>query len=282
MPSTRGRPARRWTCLSALVDKSLVTKEDVRGVACYRLHETMREYARLKLRDAAEEEFSTRATSSTTGHGVSKLRTTRGIERWNGCNGSSWRSTTFDRPCGNASRPPTGDGDSTSPPRSATTGSPAAPPRACAGSTNCSPVPPDRPDVPARTYHFRGWLSMLQADPEAARPWLAQAIAAARAAEQLLAVVGIAVDGRRRRRTWPAIARLPDGSSTRPRLSPRSLPTTPRSIGLIQARAIHAFFEGDLDTARAASSDGVRLSRDAGDLYYLGPDAVSTWVRSRC
>ena len=42
--------------LSALVDKSLVTKEDVRGVACYRLHETMREYASLKLRDAAEEE----------------------------------------------------------------------------------------------------------------------------------------------------------------------------------------------------------------------------------
>ena len=42
--------------LSALVDKSLVMKEDVRGVACYRLHETMREYASLKLRDAAEEE----------------------------------------------------------------------------------------------------------------------------------------------------------------------------------------------------------------------------------
>src|ERR1700694_4030240 len=34
--------------LSALVDKSLVTKEDVRGLACYRLHETLREYARLR------------------------------------------------------------------------------------------------------------------------------------------------------------------------------------------------------------------------------------------
>ena len=31
----------------------------------------------------------------------------------------------------------------------------------------------------------------------------------------------------------------------------------------------HAFFAGDLDTAKAASSDGVRLSREAGDLYYL-------------
>jgi DNA-binding CsgD family transcriptional regulator len=38
---------------------------------------------------------------------------------------------------------------------------------------------------------------------------------------------------------------------------------------VIQARAISAFFEGDLDTAKAASSDGVRLSREAGDLYYL-------------
>src|SRR5207245_6222069 len=41
--------------LSALVDKSLVTKEDVRGLACYRLHETLREYARLQLQDAHEE-----------------------------------------------------------------------------------------------------------------------------------------------------------------------------------------------------------------------------------
>ena len=41
--------------LSSLLDKSLVIKEDVAGAACYRLHETMREYARLKLREAGEE-----------------------------------------------------------------------------------------------------------------------------------------------------------------------------------------------------------------------------------
>ena len=40
--------------LAALVDKSLVTREDAFGVACYRLHETMREYASLKLREAGE------------------------------------------------------------------------------------------------------------------------------------------------------------------------------------------------------------------------------------
>jgi predicted ATPase len=40
--------------LSSLVDKSLVMKEDVKGLAFYRLHETMREYAGFKLREAGE------------------------------------------------------------------------------------------------------------------------------------------------------------------------------------------------------------------------------------
>ena len=50
-------PARETLELVAsLVDKSLVIKEDARGVACHRLHEMMREYAARKLRDAHEEE----------------------------------------------------------------------------------------------------------------------------------------------------------------------------------------------------------------------------------
>src|ERR1700716_2720274 len=44
--------------LSSLVDKSLVIKEDVKSRARYRLHETMREYARLRLREAGEEEVA--------------------------------------------------------------------------------------------------------------------------------------------------------------------------------------------------------------------------------
>lgn len=42
--------------LSSLLDKSLVIREDAAGVACYRLHETMREYARLELHEAGEED----------------------------------------------------------------------------------------------------------------------------------------------------------------------------------------------------------------------------------
>jgi hypothetical protein len=44
----------------------------------------------------------------------------------------------------------------------------------------------------------------------------------------------------------------------------------PASIGLIQARAIHAFFDGDRGTAKATSAEGAPLSRkEGGDLYYL-------------
>src|SRR5205814_6278198 len=42
--------------VSSLVDKSLVIKEETKGSACYRLHETMREYAALKLQEASEVE----------------------------------------------------------------------------------------------------------------------------------------------------------------------------------------------------------------------------------
>jgi hypothetical protein len=46
--------------LSSLVDKSLVVTEVVKPVACYRLHETVREFARLKLRAAGEEDGAER------------------------------------------------------------------------------------------------------------------------------------------------------------------------------------------------------------------------------
>ena len=53
----RGSGAPALDVLAALVDKSLVMREDAFGVACYRLHETMREYASLKLQEAGEVEW---------------------------------------------------------------------------------------------------------------------------------------------------------------------------------------------------------------------------------
>src|SRR5207244_11066247 len=43
--------------VSSLLDKSLVIKDEVGGIACYRLHETMREYAALQTNEADEEDL---------------------------------------------------------------------------------------------------------------------------------------------------------------------------------------------------------------------------------
>ena len=109
---------------------------------------------------------------------------------------------------------------------------------------------------------------MLKGDPDAAVPWLARAIAAARAAGQLpqlseslsLASTAAIVTG-----DHAEARRLLDEAAT---ITP-GLEHYPASMGLIQARAIHALFEGDLAAAEAASSEGARTSREVGDLYYL-------------
>jgi predicted ATPase len=96
--------------LAALVDKSLVAKEDVRGLACYRLHETLREYASLKLRDAQEEELLGERC-------LEHYRTTclRYADQAR-YRGPSWKSTTSERFFSDAWRTPTLPAGSISPP----------------------------------------------------------------------------------------------------------------------------------------------------------------------
>jgi predicted ATPase/DNA-binding CsgD family transcriptional regulator len=254
--------------LSGLVDKSLVTKdEEIRGVACYRLHETMREYASLKLRAAAEEDLLNEAY-------VEYYRTRCGVEdhaRHHTLEWLQWVELEIDnirlalQKCLAASDWRRGIELATSVGYYWVTRGTVESIRwfddflaAAAGS----------PDVPARAYHFRGWFSMRQADAEAARPWLYRAISAARNAgqlEQLSESLATASIAENMAGDHDAARRLLDeaGALTPP------LSYYPASIGLIQARAIHSFFRGDLDAARAASSEGARLSRGAGDLYYL-------------
>ena len=43
----------------------------------------------------------------------------------------------------------------------------------------------------------------------------------------------------------------------------------PARIALLQARALNGFFQGDIEAVTAAALDGVRLSREVGDLYSL-------------
>ena len=265
-----GTAAQALDVLSALVDKSLVTKEDVRRVACYRLHETMREYASLKLRDAAEEEvldesfveyYRIRCLEA---EDDARHRTLEWLQ-WVELEIDNIRSAL--QKCLATSDWRRGLELATSIGYYWVTRGTTESMRwfdellaAAAGSA----------DVPARAYHFRGWLSMRQVDPEAARPWLARAIAAARASGAALAAVRIAVDGRdggehggrsRGRPTAPRRGRGP---------RPGAFIHYPASIGLIQAQSHPRVLRGrPRHRRRRPPSDGARLSREAGDLYYL-------------
>src|ERR1700730_15192414 len=49
----------------------------------------------------------------------------------------------------------------------------------------------------------------------------------------------------------------------------RGLKACTATIELVLSRAVHALFQGDMETAKAASLEGVRLSREAGDQYQI-------------
>jgi predicted ATPase/DNA-binding CsgD family transcriptional regulator len=254
--------------LSALVDKSLVTKEDVGSIACYRLHETMREYTSLKLRDAGEEDLLDETYVE-----YYRIRCLEAEDdaRYRTLEWLQWVELEIDnirtalQKCLSASDWRRGLQLATSIGYYWVT----------RGTTESMrwfdellAVAAGSPDIPARSHHFRGWLSMRQADAEAARPWLARAISSARAAgqfSQLSESLSTAATAENMAGDPATARRLLDEASV---LTP-GLAHYPASISLIQARAIHAFFEGDLDTAEATSSEGARLSREAGDLYYL-------------
>jgi predicted ATPase/DNA-binding CsgD family transcriptional regulator len=276
--------------LAALVDKSLVVKEDAQGVACYRLHETMREYASLKLRDAGEVElldevfveyYRTRSRDLRAlllqdirvalSREVTPAFDARHSEGNRTAEWLDWVDLEIDnirsalQKCVTVSDWRQGLELATSVGYYWVTRGTSESIRwfddllaAAAGSA----------DISARAYHFRGWLSMLKSDPEAARPWFAQAIAAARVAGQpaqlseSLSAASIAEDMAGDR---VAAGRLLDEAEA----MTADVDHYPASIGLIQARASHALFDGDFPAAEAASAEGARLSREVGDLYYL-------------
>jgi predicted ATPase/DNA-binding CsgD family transcriptional regulator len=254
--------------LSSLVDKSLVMKEDVRGLACYRLHETMREYAGLKLREAGEE-------------GVVELRCAEHYRSM--CRRSAleahtallewlaWMDLEIDnirpvlRRCVTRADYPLGIELAGSllwywTTRATTEGVRWLDELLASGHGD--------PAAEARAYFVRGFLALLQSDSTAARPALQRAMAAAREAGELallahsLALASIAasmagdrVSSRRLLdETRSVTARLDDLTA---------------AISLLQARALIGFVEGDLDEVRSAASEGVHVSRGAGDLYRL-------------
>src|ERR1700686_1232656 len=260
--------ARALDVLSSLVDKSLVIKEDRQHLACYRLPKTMREYAGLKLREAGEEDVVQRRSVEYYHSRCLRVapQARFGLVEW-----LAWMDLEIDniravlQQC--LDRGDFGRGiELTSSvgwywiTRATTEGVRWL--DELLGSAGGGP------QSYAQGYFMRGFLSVLKADPTAARPALAHAVTAARAAGQLrvladsLAMASVAETfagdrasaGRLLEEAQTVSVGLNDHSAT---------------LSVLQARALRGLFEADLDEVRSASIEGVRLSREAGDLYSL-------------
>ena len=254
--------------LSSLVDKSLVMKEDARGLACYRLHETMREFAGLKLREAGEEEavelrcaeyYRSRCA-------LSALHNRYRLLEW-----LEWADLEIDNVRGVLQRCLV-RGD-------AACGIDLAAFMGWYWITRATTegmrwldgfLALGGGDGPSRAWAWflRGFLAVLKADPAAARPALRTAEAAARQTGQR-DVLSAAL-------SMGSIAEMLAGERTSAQrmLDEAQVITVGMAdpagpISVLQARALNAFIEADLGTVRTAASEGILLARQAGDLYSL-------------
>jgi predicted ATPase/DNA-binding NarL/FixJ family response regulator len=259
--------ARTLDSISSLVDKSLVMKEDTRGRACYRLHETMREYAGLKLREAGEQvQLELRCAD----YYVAKCQGSVADARYHLVEWLDWIDLEIDnirtilRRCVAQADYPRGVVLAASLiyfwiTRATTEGSRWLD-ELLAGSGN--------PAVDAWAYFIRGFLAVLQGDLQAARPALKRAIAAARETGQLVALsnslsmASIAEDFAGDRM---AARRLLDEAQA----VTSTLDDLPATLTVLQARSLNGLLQGDIDAVTSAASEGARLSREAGDLYSL-------------
>ncbi|MBO0685674.1 MAG: LuxR family transcriptional regulator, partial [Candidatus Dormibacteraeota bacterium] len=254
--------------VSSLVDKSLVIKEEARSAACYRLHETMREYAALKLHEAGEQGAVELRCAE---HYVSACRRRaanahRGLLAFLG-----WIELEIDsvravlRRClaqGDAAR---GLDIACSVgwywfTRATTEGA--------YWLDQFLPLGAGHAVVRAWALFMRGFLGVLQGDSPTAAAVLERSILAARESaldrvlSDSLTMASIAANMKGDR---AAARRL---LAEAEQLTP-SLEDPAATLGLIQARAFNGLFEGDAATVRTVSTEGVRLSRETGDLYRL-------------
>jgi predicted ATPase len=259
--------ARALDLLSSLIDKSLVIKEDADGAACYRLHETMREYARLRLHEAGEEEAVERRCAD---YYLSRCAHFAAEGRYRLLEWLAWMELEIDsiravlRRCADHEDSQGGIDLATSLIWYWIT-------RATAEGVRWLDellARQARPAAPPWAYFVRGFLAVLQNDPAAARPALERAVTTARAAgqkdalSQSLAMASVATSMAGDR---ASSQRLLDEA----RVAADGLDDLGTTLMMRQARALNGLLDGDLGTVRSAASQGARLSREAGDLYSL-------------
>jgi predicted ATPase/DNA-binding CsgD family transcriptional regulator len=254
--------------LSSLVDKSLVLKEDVKGLACYRLHETMREFANLKLREAGEEEAVERRCAE---HYRSSCQRSALEGRYRLLEWLDWADLEIDNvravlrrclaradaACGIDLAASLGWYWIT---RTTTEG--------MRWLDELLALTGGDPYVRAWGYFMRGFLAVLKADPAAARPSLQQAVAIARQAnyrDVLSEALSMAANAENMAGDHAAAQRLIKEAD----LTTDGLAYPPGPVAVLQARALDGFFRGDLDAVRSSGAEGARLTREQGDLYGL-------------
>jgi predicted ATPase/DNA-binding CsgD family transcriptional regulator len=254
--------------LSSLVDKSLVVKELAKSVACYRLHETVREFARLKLREAGEEDAVERRCVEY--YAVRCQRAAVGA-RYRLVEWLDWAELEIDnvravlQRCVSHRDAARGLAIATSMSwywitRATTEGA--------RWLDELMPPGSQAHGALAWPYFIRGFLAVLKADPATARARLALAAAAARDPEQPLPLAQSLAMG--------SVAELIAGDRA---AAHRLLDEAQRvaatvddpsvKVAALQAQALCALSVRDLGAVTAACTSGVRLSRASGDLYSL-------------
>jgi predicted ATPase/DNA-binding CsgD family transcriptional regulator len=255
--------------LSSLVDKSLVIKEDVKTRARYRLHETMREYARLRLREAGEEEV---AELRCTEYYVSRCLASAAEARYRLPEWLEWMDLEIDN-IREVLRRCLERHDFQRGLQLATLLTYYWITRATTEGVHWLDaflaLADGTPAAQALAYFVRGFLGVLQSDPAAARPALECAVEQARATgpasllSRSLAMASLAASMAGDR---PSARRLLDQAEAATTGLENDVSAM---LMLLQARALGGLFEGDLDGVRSAALEGARLSREIGDLYSL-------------
>jgi predicted ATPase/DNA-binding CsgD family transcriptional regulator len=261
-------PARALDLLSSLVDKSLVLREDVGGAACYRLHETMREYAGRKLAEAGENDDLERSCTEyyVAACGAMSPQARFRLPAW-----LAWMDLEIDnirsvlRRCLVSSDSRNGISLATSLSwywitRATTEGVHWLDQLLASG--------PGDPATLGWSWFIRGFLAVLQGDWAAAVPPLQRAITASRDAGNLVqlansySMLSIAANMAGDRAS--ALKMLDEADSIAGEID-----DVPTKVGVLQARSLNAIFEADFGALRAAATEGARMSREVGDLYAL-------------
>ena len=251
--------------LSSLLDKSLLGKDDAGGVACYRLHETMREYARAELGDSGD---AVTVELRCADYYLSRCQEFAETGRYRLLASLAWLDLEIDniravlRGCIDRGDFPRAAGMATTLVWYWIT-------RATSEGVRWLDEVLAGPVASPWTYFARGFLGVLQNDPDAATRVLDRGTAAARAADlpevlsQSLAMASIAA-------TMSGDSTSAQRLLAEARVVAVGLDDLGVTLMVYQAQALNGLVDGDLDAVAAAAAEGARLSRAAGDLYSLG------------